>query len=313
MQGTSLTKQERECKLYDEFDKFAYKKGETLRDFYLRFLLLHNDLNIYNVKLKQFQVNTKFLNTLPLEWSKFVTDVKLVRDLHTTNIDQLHAYLRQHEFHANERGDDPIDAINHVMSFLTTVITSRYPTTNNQLRNLSKPRQQATITDGKVILQPVQGRQTSFAVGTTRIYTPGASGSNSEKQRTVICYNCKGEGHMSKQCTKPKRKRDDSWFKENVLLVQAQANGEILHEEELAFLADPGIPKAQTTQIVMSHNAAYQADDLDAYDSDCDELNTAKVALMANLCHTPKRGLDEIRVRGRDVIIYITQSTKNDH
>ncbi|GJU20519.1 hypothetical protein Tco_1153861 [Tanacetum coccineum] len=30
MQGTSLTKQERECKIYDEFDKFAYKKGESL-------------------------------------------------------------------------------------------------------------------------------------------------------------------------------------------------------------------------------------------------------------------------------------------
>ncbi|GKC26528.1 hypothetical protein Tco_1033822 [Tanacetum coccineum] len=98
MQGTSLTKQERECKLYDEFDKFAYKKGETLRDFYLRFSLLLNDINIYNVKLEQFQVNIKFLNTLPPEWSKFVTDVKLVRDLHTNNIDQLHAYLRQHEF-----------------------------------------------------------------------------------------------------------------------------------------------------------------------------------------------------------------------
>ncbi|GKC74466.1 hypothetical protein Tco_1120349 [Tanacetum coccineum] len=93
MQGTSLTKQEREFKLYDEFDKFAYKKGETLRDFYLRFSLLLNDMNIYNMKLEQFQVNTKFLNTLPLEWSKFVTNVKLVWDLHTTNIDQLHAYL----------------------------------------------------------------------------------------------------------------------------------------------------------------------------------------------------------------------------
>nr|GFC44933.1 hypothetical protein [Tanacetum cinerariifolium] len=45
------------------------------------------------------EVNTKFLNTLPSEWSKFVTDVKLVRDLHTTNVDQLHAYLRQHEYH----------------------------------------------------------------------------------------------------------------------------------------------------------------------------------------------------------------------
>nr|GEX43192.1 hypothetical protein [Tanacetum cinerariifolium] len=84
---------ERECKLYDAFDKFMYQKGETLRDFYLRISLLLNDMNMYNIKLEQFQVNTKFLNTLPPEWSKFVTDVKLVRDLHTTNVDQLHAYL----------------------------------------------------------------------------------------------------------------------------------------------------------------------------------------------------------------------------
>ncbi|GKF65295.1 hypothetical protein Tco_0191812, partial [Tanacetum coccineum] len=61
-----------------------------------------------------FQVNTKFLNTLPDEWSKFVTDVKLVKDLHTTNVDQLHAYLQQHERHANEvrlmheRNSDPL-------------------------------------------------------------------------------------------------------------------------------------------------------------------------------------------------------------
>ncbi|GKA24664.1 hypothetical protein Tco_0710697 [Tanacetum coccineum] len=243
MQGTSLTKQERECKLYDEFDKFAYKKGETLRDFYLRFSLLLNDMNIYNVKLEQFQVNTKFLNTLPPEWSKFVTDVKLVWDLHTTNIDQLHAYLGQHEFHVNEvrlmyERNDPIDAINHMMSFLTAVVTSRYPTTNNQLRNSSNPRKQATINDGRVTLQPIQGRQTSFAA--------------------------------------------------------AQANGQILHEEELAFLADPGIAKGQATQTVITHNAAYQANDLDAYDSDCDELNTAKVTLMANLSHYGSDALAEV-------------------
>ncbi|GKB09370.1 retrovirus-related pol polyprotein from transposon TNT 1-94, partial [Tanacetum coccineum] len=92
------------------------------------------------------------------------------------------------------------------------------------------------------------GRQTSLAAGTSRTYTPGASGNNYGKQRTIICYNCKGEGHMSKQCTKPKRKRDDLWFKDKVLLVQAQASGQILHEEELAFLADPGIPEGQATQ-----------------------------------------------------------------
>ncbi|GJT26283.1 hypothetical protein Tco_0906558 [Tanacetum coccineum] len=42
----------------------------------------------------------------------------------------------------------------------------------------------------------------------------------------------------------------------------------------------PRIVEGQATQTVITHNATYQADDLDAYDSDCDELNTAKVALM---------------------------------
>nr|GEX23866.1 reverse transcriptase domain-containing protein [Tanacetum cinerariifolium] len=314
--------------------------------------------------------------SLPPEWSKFMTDVNLVRDLHTTNIDQLHAYLGQHEFHTNEvrlmhernsdplalspqygspyqsqqyltnpsstplsitypsndyqssvhhniyspqpsipqleyalivnqqsqqpefpqldsgltipvfnQGDDPIDAINHTLSFLSAVVTSRYHNTNNQLKNSSNLRQQATINDERINLQPVHGRQIYFATGTTRTYTPGESGSNSRKQMTVICYNCKGEGHMSKQCTKPKRKRGDAWFKDKVLLVQAQENGQILHEEELAFLVDPEITEGQATQTVITHNEAYQADDLDAYDYDCDELNTAKVALMVNLSH----------------------------
>ncbi|GJY45341.1 integrase, catalytic region, zinc finger, CCHC-type containing protein [Tanacetum coccineum] len=192
-----------------------------------------------------------------------------------------------------QKGDDPIDAINHMMSFLTAVVTSRYPTTNNQLRTSSNPRQQATIYDGKVTVQPVQGRQTTYAAGTTRKYTPGASGSNTGKQRTVICYNCKGEGHIAKQCTKPKRKRDETWFNDKVLLVQAQASGQALTEEEIAFLADPGLPDIQTSQTVITHNAAYQADDLDAYDSDCDELNSAKIALMANLSRNGSDALTE--------------------
>nr|GEU69671.1 hypothetical protein [Tanacetum cinerariifolium] len=65
-----------------------------------------------------------------------------------------------------------------------------------------------------------------------------------------------GEGHMSKQCTKPKRKRNEAWFKDK-----------------------------DSKHTVCHHNAAYQADDLDAYDSDCDEINSAKIALMANLSH----------------------------
>ncbi|GKD32385.1 hypothetical protein Tco_1247894 [Tanacetum coccineum] len=49
------------------------------------------------------------------------------------------------------------------------------------------------------------------------------------------------------------------------------------------MIADPGIPEGPVTQSVITHNAAYQADDLDAYDSDCDDITTSKIALMANL------------------------------
>nr|GEZ84281.1 hypothetical protein [Tanacetum cinerariifolium] len=275
-------------------------------------------------ELEQFQVNTKFLNTLPPEWSKFLTDVKLVRDLHTTNVDQLHAYLGQHKYHANEyesqaqsstplsitypsnnfqssinhnvynpsssipqveyapsvhqqsefsqpntglvvpvfqKGDDAIDAINNMMSFLTAVVTSRYPPTNNHLRTSSNPRQQATINNGRVTIQPIQGRKNSMTAGMSRQYTSEPSGT-SGKQRVIVCYNCKGEGHISKQCTKPKRKIDEAWFKD---------------------------------KYVVTNNAAYQADDLDAYDSDCDEINSAKIALMVNLSHYGSDKLAEKR------------------
>nr|GEZ15324.1 retrovirus-related Pol polyprotein from transposon TNT 1-94 [Tanacetum cinerariifolium] len=98
---------------------------------------------------------------------------------------------------------------------------------------------------------------------------------------------------MSKQCTKPKRKRDAEWFKDKVLLVQAQANGQVLQEEELDFLADPRMAESSSNQTVITTNAAYQANDLDAYDSDCD-LNSAKVALMENLSHYGSDTLAEL-------------------
>ncbi|GJT70711.1 hypothetical protein Tco_1029997 [Tanacetum coccineum] len=198
-----------------------------------------------------------FLNNLPPEWSKFVTDVKLVMDLHTTNFDQLHAYLEQHELHANEvcllrernqdplafvanqqmtpphfntyqssynnpqlqqyfdvpvfsLGDDPIACLNKAMTFLTAVASSRFPSTNNQLRTSSNPRNQATIQDGRVTVQQVQGRQ--------------------------------GQSY-----------------------------------------SDTRVSNGQAVQTIIPNNAAFQTKDLDTYDSDCDDISNAKVVLMDNI------------------------------
>nr|GEX58454.1 hypothetical protein [Tanacetum cinerariifolium] len=144
-----------------------------------------------------------------------------------------------------KQDDDPIDAINHMMPFLSAVVTSRYPSTNNQVRNSSNARQQATINDERVTLQLVQWRQVSYVT------------------------------------------------------VQAQANGKILHEEVLECLEDLGITEGQAVQTVITHNATYQANDLDAYDYDYDELNTIKVALMVNLPHYGTDVLAELSVGNR--------------
>ncbi|GJU75577.1 hypothetical protein Tco_1272647 [Tanacetum coccineum] len=335
MQGTSLTKQERECKLYDAFDKFTHIKGESL----------HN---------------------LPPEWSKFVTDVKLVKDLHTTKFDQLHAYLEQHELHANEvrllrernqdplafvanqqmtpphfntyqssynnpqlqqqfppsqygsihptqhysstypsqpqfnhssippsylyqsqmnhqtlsvpqiayqspqvstqpmiksplvdsglavsvfsQGDDPITCLNKAMTFLTVVASSRFPSTNNQLRTSSNPRNQATIQDGRVTMQQVQGRQFQSYSGTGYKSNATSSGGNnaSGQVKVVKCYN---------------------------------------YEEQLAFLTDPGVLDGQDVQTIIPNNAGFQTEDLDTYAYDCDDISNAKVVVMANISY----------------------------
>nr|GFB20106.1 hypothetical protein [Tanacetum cinerariifolium] len=66
------------------------------------------------------------------------------------------------------------------------------------------------------------------------------------------------------------------------------------NEEELEFLVDPSIQESSSTQMVTTNNAAYQADDFDAYDSDCDEINSAKIALMANLSHYGSDNLTKV-------------------
>ncbi|GKE23516.1 integrase, catalytic region, zinc finger, CCHC-type containing protein [Tanacetum coccineum] len=137
--------------------------------------------------------------------------------------------------------DDLIACLNKAMAFLTAVASSRFPTTNNQLRTSSNLRKQATIQDGRVTVQQVQGRQGQNYSGHTYKGNATSSRGNdaSGQARVVKCYNCQGEGHRARQCTQPKRPRNAAWYKEKAMLAEAQEAGQILDEKQLAFLADP--------------------------------------------------------------------------
>ncbi|GJR13706.1 hypothetical protein Tco_0796358 [Tanacetum coccineum] len=93
----------------------------------------------------------------------------------------------------------------------------------------------------------------------------------------------KGEGHMARQCTQPKRPRNAAWYKDKAMLAEAQEARQILDEEQLAFLADLVVPDGQVVQTIIPNNVAFQTEDLDTYDSDGDDISNAKVVLMADI------------------------------
>ncbi|GKF36470.1 ribonuclease H, partial [Tanacetum coccineum] len=117
-----------------------------------------------------------------------------------------------------------------------------------------------SVVSSRVTVQQVQGRQAQNYSGTT--YKGNAmslrGNTTSGQARVVKCYNCQGEGHMARQCTQLKRPRNVAWYKEKAMLAEAQEAGQILDKEQLT-------------------------EDLDTYDSDCDDLSTAQAVLMANI------------------------------
>ncbi|GJZ21602.1 integrase, catalytic region, zinc finger, CCHC-type containing protein, partial [Tanacetum coccineum] len=147
----------------------------------------------------------------------------------------------------------------------------------------------ATIQDGRDTMQQVQGRQGQSYTGT----------------------GYKGEGRMARQCTQPKRPRNTAWFKDNAMLAEAQESGQFFDEEQLAFL-DLGIPNGQVAQTTILNNDAFQTKDLNAYDSDCDDVLNAQAVLMANLSNYGSDVISELSYKLKTLKEHIKSMQEND-
>ncbi|GJS75028.1 hypothetical protein Tco_0724909 [Tanacetum coccineum] len=99
MHGFDITKQERHSRLMNEFDKFVAMEGESLVSMYERMTTLVNVMDRNNVCPIQTSINTKFLNSLQPEWSKYVTLTRQKYNLMDIDYDVLFDNLSQFEPH----------------------------------------------------------------------------------------------------------------------------------------------------------------------------------------------------------------------
>nr|GEV39059.1 hypothetical protein [Tanacetum cinerariifolium] len=315
LEGSELAKEHLESQLYDDFEHFRQHKGKSIHDYYVRFSKLINDMRNIQMTMSKLQLNSKFVNNMLPEWGRFLTAVKLNRELRDSNYDQLYAYLKQHETHAKENkmmlerfsqhtvdplalllnisnphhyspsssaltsiqvpppfadpsspAEDLIENLTNTLALLTQSYRTFLPQTNNQLRTSSNARNQATVQDGRV--------------GQAR----------PSQARTVKCYNCNGTGHIARNYTQPKQPQNSEYFKDKMLLMQAQENGVALDAEQLLFLAsghdnafDDDIDEQPAQDLALNVDNVFQADECDAFDLDVDEAPTAQTMFTANL------------------------------
>ncbi|GJY21702.1 retrovirus-related pol polyprotein from transposon TNT 1-94 [Tanacetum coccineum] len=314
MQGSGRTIQQRKEDLFDEYERFRAIGNESIHDYFVRFHKLVNDMKITQLNIPTHQMNTKFVNNLSAYWGKYVTNVKQNMDISTTPYVQIYTHLKAYEPHAKKTlkkqeqstsivdplayvahttsapalsspstpspqptAQSPNDALMATMTQIANLLSGfqkQFPPTNNQLRTSSNSRTHATVHDGHIVTEPVQRK------------APGNNGNTGTRGKKVICYNCRGEGHVARQCKEPKRKMDSQYFKDKALLMEAKEKGDVLDAEAEAFLADVECTAPYDQPQALTTTNMFQANHEDAYDSDVDEGPNAAVAFMANLSST---------------------------
>nr|GFB90139.1 Gag-Pol polyprotein [Tanacetum cinerariifolium] len=97
MKGSDIGIQEKNAKLFNEWERFTSNEWESIESYYHRFLKLMNDLKRNKHFPGKIASNLKFLNNLQPKWSRHVTIVHQTKDLHIADYTQLYDFLKYNQ------------------------------------------------------------------------------------------------------------------------------------------------------------------------------------------------------------------------
>ncbi|GJT32641.1 putative ribonuclease H-like domain-containing protein [Tanacetum coccineum] len=266
MHGSKITTHVKHSRLMDEFDKFEAKEGESLDSVHERLTTLVNIMDRNNVRPIPMAINTKFLNCLQPEWSKYVTMVCHNQTGPAVSYDVLYDQLVQFEPHVltsrakkATKNHDPLVLIAHSNA-----------SSSHSHANSSYSTQPYYVTHPPPVVDyddeyqgELQGDSQEDKLTTAMIYggnanknawrniTQGFNAGDESNQiiqrvpRTestpgkanVQCYNCNEKGHYARECQKPKV-HDSKYFREQMLLAMKDEAGSNLSNEENDFMLD---------------------------------------------------------------------------
>nr|GEV91228.1 hypothetical protein [Tanacetum cinerariifolium] len=165
-EGSELTKEDRESHLYDDFKHFRQHKEESINDYYVRGLRESNYDQLF-AYLKQYEAHAKenkmVLERLSQPTAQPTADpLALLSNVSNTqhgspSSSSTSSIIPLHPPRVNST-DDLIENLTSTLALLTQSYITFLPQTNNQLRTSSNPRNQATVQDGRVVVQNVQGQ-----------------------------------------------------------------------------------------------------------------------------------------------------------
>ncbi|GJS96311.1 retrovirus-related pol polyprotein from transposon TNT 1-94, partial [Tanacetum coccineum] len=243
--GSELIKEDRESQLYDEFKRFKMLPGENINEYYVRFHKLVNDMRNIKMTMPNIQLNSKFVNNMSPEWDSPITLISFI--INKTSITTISTFPESNNkrFRLPPKLMKYLQPTNQNGNYLAQVIPEATHVSDEQInfKPSSNTRNQATIQDGRVVVQNVQGRQNQ----NQRYLTQGngaagnrgaqnrAGNANAGQGKPVKCYNCNGIGHIAWNCTQPVRPTRILNNSRQEMYVQAQEKG-MFGIRELLFL-----------------------------------------------------------------------------